>query len=86
MPTINIPVTSAWTKVADASNAELLLTWNSAVILEVATTAADAVPTVNGHRLNQGNAVTRGVMGAGFVWVREVAGSVPASINVVVTK
>jgi hypothetical protein len=78
MPTANVNASTNWTKVADASNTELLITWSAPGTIEVATTAADSAPTVNGHRLTRESAITRAAIGAGFVWVRSLsAGSAP---------
>lgn len=86
MPTFNIAITSAWTKLADTTNTDLLVTFDSPVTIAVATTATDVAPTVMGHRLTRESALTRGVLGAGFVWARTVAGSVPATLDLVVSK
>ena len=72
MPTTNVQVTKTWSKIAEASTAELLATWDDRVDLEFATTAADSAPTVRGHRLSRECAITRIVLGAGYVWVRVV--------------
>ena len=86
MPTSNIAITSTWTKIAATTDADLLVTFNTPVTIDVATTAADAAPTVLGHRLTQDSAITRGVLGTGHVWARLVAGSRPAEIVLVVSK
>lgn len=86
MPTVNINVSSAWTKIADASNSEFLATCNTPVSLEIATTAADVAPTVNGHMLSPDFAITRNLIGAGFVWVKTCSGSIPSTVSLVVSK
>lgn len=85
MATSNITITSAWTQLALDTNTELLATWDTAATVEVATTAASVAPTVTGHRLGREQALSRGVLGSGFVWARLVGG-VPASLSVVVSK
>jgi hypothetical protein len=70
MATSNIAITNAWTKIADSSNAELLVTWSEPVAVEVATTSADSAPTVRGHRLPRDSALTRDVIGSGYVWAK----------------
>lgn len=86
MPTLNTPISAAWTKIAAAADTAFLATWHEPVEIEVAATTADAAPTVRGHRLTNADAITRDVIGAGHVWMRTVPGSVPAAIAVVVTK
>ena len=86
MPTINTPVTAAWTKIAAAADTELLATWNTPVHLDLAVTATDVAPTVEGHRLTKEDQITRAAVGAGFVWVKLRPGSLPATVNMVVTK
>lgn len=85
MSTLNIAITNAWTKLADASATELLVSWADPVTVELATTEADAAPTVVGHRLTRDDAVSRGVLGSGYVWARLI-GKVPAGANLVVSK
>lgn len=86
MPTSNISVTSAWTQLATASNTELLATYTSPALLELATTSADVSPTVEGHRICQDDQLTRTVVGTGFVWVKLRSGAIQSSINMIVTK
>ena len=88
MPTVNTPITAAWTKIADASNTELLVTCTTESTVEFVTTTADVAPvtTMMGHQLVNEDALTRGVIGSGFVWARLVAGSHPPSTRLVVTK
>lgn len=75
MPTQNIAVGANWTKLADSSHMEMLVTWTDPVEVEIATTATDAAPTVVGHRLDRSTALTRAAIGAGFVWARHALGS-----------
>ena len=42
MATVNITVTSAWTKLADTADEHVFVTAAGPAVLEVATTAADA--------------------------------------------
>ena len=86
MPTTNVTVTTAWTKIAASADTELLATYNSPVGVDLAVTAADAAPTVEGHRLTKDDQISRGAVGAGYVWVKVRPGSVPSSIPMVVTK
>lgn len=86
MATTNILVSASWTKLANSGDADALVTWNHPVAIEVATTTADAPPTVWGHVLRHPDAITRGVLGPGYIWAKLSAGTVPASILVVVSK
>ena len=86
MATLNISISDQWTKLADSANLELLVTWNDPISIEVATTTADTAPIVNGHRLFPNDAITRTVIGSGYVWARLVSGSRSNSANLVVTK
>ena len=84
MTTYNTTISSAWTKLADSSNMELLITWDAAIDIEVAVTATNVAPTVLGHSLNRANAITRAVLGTGYVWARS-KGAV-AGVTLIVTK
>lgn len=86
MATYNIPVSTSWVKIAENVNTDLLVTWNIPGILEIATTSADSAPTVTGHRLNREHAITRNVLGAGYVWAKWVPAGKPASVTLIVSK
>lgn len=86
MPTSNITVTTAWTKIAASADTELLATWSAPVGVDLAVTAADAAPTVEGHQLTKDDQISRDAVGAGYVWVKLRPGSVPSSIPMAVTK
>ena len=86
MPTSNITVTGTWTQLATDVNTDLLVTYNENCVVEIAATAANGIPTVTGHRLSNDSAMTRAVIGSGFVWARTVAGSVPSQITAIVSK
>jgi len=86
MPTNNIAVTSTWTKLAASADADVLITCNDAVMMEVAATSADTAPVVTGHKLNPGQAITRSLIGPGFIWAKLLPGSQPASVIMVVSK
>ena len=74
MATVNITVTSAWTKLADTADEHVFVTAAGPAVLEVATTAADAAPSgIVGHRLpvaSIGDAISRDLLGPGYVWCR----------------
>lgn len=86
MPTINTPITAAWTKVVDITDSDFLITWNTPVAVEVASTSADVAPVVQGHMLPNDSAITRNVLGAGYVWVKTIPGQYPSAIQLVVSK
>lgn len=72
MATANILVGRDWVKLADSSQ-PFLISANFRVDVEIATTAADSAPTVDGHVLKMdvgSDALVRDVIGAGFVWAR----------------
>lgn len=82
MPTENITITTGWVKIANDTDAELLATWTAPGTVEVATTAANTAPTVNGHRLTRESAITRAAVGAGFVWARSLSAGSTADLIV----
>ena len=76
MSTYNIQIAVAvWTKIADVSDTDFLVTWAASRIIEFASTEVDSVPLVTGHRLSKENRVTREEIGAGHVWAKVVPGS-----------
>jgi hypothetical protein len=85
MSTINTPITASWTKIAETADSAFLVTWNAPVTVEVATTTANSAPTVEGHLLNNDSAITRDVIGVGYVWAK-LRGSVPSTVRLVVSK
>jgi len=87
MTTYNISVAGAWTKVADAADENVLVTWESPVMLEVATTATNVAPTVIGHRLTRDSGITRKALSEGYIWLKVVPGYGAAdSATVIVDK
>ena len=86
MATINKVVTTEWSKVADLEDKAFLVTWSLPVLVEFATTAADNAPVVQGHSLSRHDALTRMVIGDGYLWARVVPGSRPDNVNLVITK
>ena len=85
MTTKNVSVNQTWTKIAASTDGEIFVSWDIPVILEVATTAADTAPTVNGHLFTKQEPVTRAKVGSGFVWARLASGSRPSEIGVFVS-
>ena len=87
MSTSNINATTTdWTKVADASDSDFLITWGDSRTLEVSTTETDTEPTIRGHRFHREMKVTREMIGAGFVWVKAMTSGVNTPFTVVITK
>jgi hypothetical protein len=86
MPTINTSITTTWTQIAAATDADLLATWNANVAIDIASTASNNAPTVQGHRLTKDDQITRSVMGPGYIWAKVCPGSVPATVVMVVSK
>lgn len=86
MPTANIPISKAWKKIANAGES-FLASAPAEADVEFAATTADAAPTVLGHALKQGEALTRAVIGDGYIWVRiSNFKSARNAANLVVTK
>lgn len=70
MPTINITLPATWTKVADAGE-DFLVSYPGGYRFEVALTTGNTPPTIGlGHHLLPGEALTRSVIGPGYVWAR----------------
>jgi hypothetical protein len=86
MTTVNIDITTTWTQVAADTNDDVLITFVSPAIIEIATTDTNVAPTVSGHRINQEQAIIRDLIGSGFIWARLIPGSYPNSQTLVVTK
>ena len=85
MATKNVSVTQSWTKIAEASDAEVFVSWDVPIILEVATTVDNTAPTVNGHLFPKQEQVNRSKVGSGYVWARTASGAHPSEIGVFVS-
>ena len=86
MQTSNVVVGRNWTQIAADTDQELLVTWESIVEIEVATTSSNSAPTVVGHRLSRADAVSRGVFPSGYVWVKLVSSGPQSDVVLVVSK
>lgn len=86
MATVNINVTPEWAKVANDADTQVLITWGTAASVEIATTSGDRAPEVHGHILSPGDAVTRSVIGPGFIWMRTTANSFNSTTLAIVSK
>ena len=73
MATSNVDLTNDWSQVALNTDDHVLIS-DSPSAFEVAVTAADAAPTVRGHRIEPHEAITRGLLGEGYIWARNVGG------------
>lgn len=71
MATVNIQVGSSWTKIAEDGE-EFLASNIQPGPMEYATTTTDAPPAagIHGHSLGSDDALTRAVIGGGYVWAR----------------
>jgi hypothetical protein len=88
MATSNVTISATWTKLATADDDPVLVTSKSPAMIEFATTATDVAPTVTGHAvpdMSGGAAMTRMVIGDGFLWCR-IVDSRFASASVEVSK
>lgn len=70
MPTTNQAIDTNWAQVALDTDTNLLVTWKDPAQVECAATAANAAPAVNGHLFTREDAISRSLIGPGFVWVR----------------
>jgi hypothetical protein len=88
MATTNATITKAWTQVAATADDLVLITRSDDVgSVEFALTAADSAPTgIVGHKLMPDEAITREVVGEGYIWMRVGLGSRNDSTSVVVSK
>ena len=86
MATSNISVGAAWTKVAETADTAFLVTCMEAAVHEIATTAADTAPTVQGHPMASIGQVTRASLGPGYVWARRTSVAYITSSLFVVSK
>ena len=86
MATTNVSVGRNWVKVADIADTDLLITWVTPAFLEVATTATDVAPNVIGHQLSREEAISRSVIGQGYVWVKVVGSGPINEVPLVISK
>ena len=87
--TSTVTLTSAWTKIADDTDAAVLASTGHVAGMEVAVTATDSAPSSSlvGHHLKPGDGVVRDVFGEGFYWARVPSGaSVFTAVVIAVTK
>lgn len=86
MATTNEPLTKTWSLAASIAADPVLLSLDSAAVVEIATTAADeTAPTVSGHTITGGMAITRDILGAGAIWARVAPRSNVATASLVVS-
>ena len=73
MATANISILANWTKIADSSESEVLITWDDPQIVEFATTRDNNEPTTVGHRLDRTTPVSRKQLGSGNIWAKLIS-------------
>ena len=74
MATINVTVGADWVQIALNTDDNVLSTSRYTESVEYATTAPDTAPTVQGIALTAGMAITRDLIGPGYIWARTVSG------------
>lgn len=82
MATQNLNITLEWVQIASPSDSSVLISWEGPSAVEFACTDTAVTPTVYGHLLRPGEAITRSVIGNGYIWARSA--NLPA--RMVVTK
>lgn len=85
MPTLNITLTQAWSKVADAAHAGCVAQSPAVGHIEWAATDSDAAPAVGlaGLQLPAQTLVGRGTLGPGHVWARVLPPLTSAPLTVI---
>jgi len=87
MSTVNVSIiTGSWTKIADNSDNDFLITWDTARVIELASTEANTAPTVQGHRSAREKKFTREDLGPGYVWAKLVPNGSVNSIPLTISK
>lgn len=88
MATSNVSIAKTWVQLAANTDEAVLISTKYPYAVEYAATAAAAAPTVEGHALSNKEAITRSVLGAGYIWAKVATESpmVSATITMVVTK
>lgn len=88
MATTNISINHAWTQLATAAEEAVLISTKFPHPVQYATTAADVAPDLEGHTLANKDALSRSVIGSGYIWARVAPDVVlvSESVTLVVTK
>lgn len=71
MATINVPLTQDWLALAVNTDDHVLISGATGEF-EIAVTATDTAPTVQGHRIKHDEGINRALLGAGYVWARKI--------------
>jgi hypothetical protein len=80
--TTNISVGSPWVKLAAATDTSVLISHGKRAEVQVAATTADAAPSgVLGHNIDQDDAITRDILGAGFIWARCLTDTIKVKVT-----
>lgn len=72
MATSNVSIGNSWVKVAEDTDASVLISTNNTTPVEYATTTTDTAPVVTGHTLSYSETITRTLLGDGFIWARVI--------------
>ncbi len=87
MATLNVTVPdTGWVQVASDADAGFLAQGGGSYALEWATTASAAPPAVRGFVLPAASLVGRGLLGPGFVWVRQYPGGTGYPVTLTVSR
>lgn len=87
MATTNQTITKEWAKVADDDDDSVLVTCRTPSTVEFAMTTTDDEPELlRGHLLQPDEAITRLVVGAGYIWMRIEPSSPFTAVRVEVSK
>jgi hypothetical protein len=85
MTTTTTQISPTWVKVADPTDTELLITWDSPVPIQIATTSANVAPTGDGHIIRAPEPIKRASIGSGYVWAKVCAGVIPTQLPIMVS-
>jgi len=85
MATSNLTITTEWSKIAEDSDDPVLIQAAYGFEYEVATVATDTAPVVIGHKILRGtyNAITRSMLGPGFIYARVTDDNITSTTLVV---
>lgn len=83
MATQNATITNAWSKIADSEDDSVLIQASGYIEYQVATTATETAPTVQGHAIGgRDRGISRDLIGAGHIYARLTAGGDSATLIV----
>jgi hypothetical protein len=80
--TTNINVGTAWVKLANASDVTVLISHGKRATVQLAATNTDVAPTtVLGHDITLDDAITRDILGPGFIWARCLTDTIAVKVT-----